>query len=127
MVTLALVTGCNRTLQQPVEPPLVYVDSSSQEQLHILTSPTYLLQAGLPKAPIPDEATRGKFFIGSWVSPFIPRSTFEYARFLYTAEQTCQIWPQGNGLALRYELYNEIGEVVKEDGIDVDVQTCSTG
>jgi len=119
-----ILASCNSAQPIPDEPPTVYVDAAIGYQPITLSEGRMYLQAGLPQTVIPESAIEGQFVLGSWRSPTVPRSHYEYARFTYLAEDTCQVLPQGDNLSLGYELFNEAGSIVKQDSIRVNVHTC---
>ena len=122
---LALV-GCDVS-PIPVSPSILYVDSSREAQPILILDHALHLQAGLASAAIPETAVEGQFMIAEWRSPRVAKSPYEFARFSYLVERTCQVLPQGDNLTVRYELYNEAGAIVKQDEMKVSIRTCPPG
>ena len=111
----------------PVEPSILLVDSSRENQPIPVVDNNLILQAGVPKVVIPETAVEGQFVTAEWRSPRVAKSPYEFARFSYLVERTCQVLPQGDNLTVRYELYDEAGAVVKQDEMKVSIRTCPPG
>lgn len=123
VLSVALI-GCGDNFI-PDPPPIIYVDSAleSQEQPITIFHRHFFLQAGVASAAIPPAATEGRFIIGAWRSPLVARSQYEFARFTYEVERACQTLPQGD-VVIAYELYDAAGNIVKQDDMQVSLQTC---
>lgn len=125
MTLAAALMSCGDNFNTP-PPTTLLIDSSREGQpIHLSVGHGNIdLQAGLPRAVIPEAAVEGSFMVGSWQSPRVARSQYEFARFSYLVERTCQTLPQGDNLTASYELYDAAGNIVKRDAMQVNVQTC---